>query len=310
MRDLDSPYLLSGLARCAHCGGPMESLGQDYSRRKGRFYGCAYHRKRGTAICKNSLRVEQARLDQVLLEAIGAALDDRILEAAVEEAFHRLGTGKTQCDRRKRIERELSVVEAHQRNLAEAIAHGEALEPLLGKLKEEEQRKEQLMGMLADLTAAPVIELDGARMKRQLRAKVADVRALLGRHISQARQVLKKLIQNPLMCEAYENVGERGYRVTGQGSYLPLLPAPIASPFVASPRGRARFCIHTVHRYCKGGMNDHMGTRHGGLPLPSFMLMRSAEQRGSFTAGLAIIQPQPASKCDAIPSPVRDAPPM
>lgn len=42
LRDLQSNYLLSGLARCKHCGGPMEALGKDYARRKGRTYGCSY----------------------------------------------------------------------------------------------------------------------------------------------------------------------------------------------------------------------------------------------------------------------------
>jgi len=41
-RDQDSKYLLTGMARCAHCGGPMTIVGQDYHRRKGRFYGCSY----------------------------------------------------------------------------------------------------------------------------------------------------------------------------------------------------------------------------------------------------------------------------
>ena len=42
VRDQDSKYLLTGMARCAHCGGPMTIVGQDYHRRKGRFYGCSY----------------------------------------------------------------------------------------------------------------------------------------------------------------------------------------------------------------------------------------------------------------------------
>ena len=74
-------------------------------------------------------------------------------------------------------------------------------------------------------------------MRRQLGAQFADAKAFLGRHISQARQILKKLIEKPLVCEAFEEGGQRGYRITGQGSYLKLLPAPIASPFVASPTG-------------------------------------------------------------------------
>ena len=46
-RDTESKYLLTGMARCAHCGGPMQIVGQDYHRKKGRFYGCSYYKKRG-----------------------------------------------------------------------------------------------------------------------------------------------------------------------------------------------------------------------------------------------------------------------
>ncbi len=31
--------------------------------------------------------------------------------------------------------------------------------------------------------------------------------------------------------------GKKGYNVTGQGSYLQLLPAPLVSPSVVSPTG-------------------------------------------------------------------------
>ena len=34
MRDIDSPYLLSGFVRCAHCGGPMEASGRDHGRQR------------------------------------------------------------------------------------------------------------------------------------------------------------------------------------------------------------------------------------------------------------------------------------
>ena len=97
VKHFESPYLLSGLARCAHCDGPMEALGRDYQRRKGRVYGCAYHRKRGSSICQNALRMDQDRIDDALLHALGAALDERILTLAVEKAFQQLSS--TDSDR-------------------------------------------------------------------------------------------------------------------------------------------------------------------------------------------------------------------
>ena len=238
-RDIESPYLLSGFARCKECGGPMESIGKDYSRRKGRFYGCAYHRKRGTAICKNSLRMEQAHLDKVLLQAIHEVLNERLLEVAVEKALQQLRLGQDESlDRKTAIGRELSMIEGHEANLVDAIARGETMDPLLAKLKLEETRKKSLIAELnAMLHQKPVVELDVARLKRDLRAKVTDTKSLLQRQPAQARQILKALFERPLICEEFEMDGQRGWKVSGEGSLFRLLPTAAASLCVVSPTG-------------------------------------------------------------------------
>ncbi len=241
-RDKQSDYLLSGLARCAHCGGPIEALGKDYARRKGRTYGCAYHRKRGAAICQNAVRIDQARIDQALLRAIGEALDERILELAIEKALLQLRAGDTdRLTRQQSIERELSLIEAYEKNLVDAIAKGQHMDPLLAKLKAEEARKKDLIAELDQLAKpADVITLDEARLKRELRTRIADAKGLLGRQRAEARQILRKLLDQPLQFEAFEEEGgKKGYTVTGRGSYLQLLPGMFAgvSPSVVSPTG-------------------------------------------------------------------------
>jgi len=39
------------------------------------FYGCAYHHKRGAAVCANGLEIRQERLEVAFLHALMAALD-------------------------------------------------------------------------------------------------------------------------------------------------------------------------------------------------------------------------------------------
>ena len=68
----------------------MEAIGRDYSRQKGRYYGCAYHRKCGTTICQNALRIKQDVLDEVVLGALYGLLDVKLLEEAVEKALEML----------------------------------------------------------------------------------------------------------------------------------------------------------------------------------------------------------------------------
>ncbi len=238
MRDFDSPYLLSGLARCRTCGGPIDASGRD-SGGKRRTYGCAYHRKRGASICKNALRIDQDVLDTIVLQAMSEALDERLTEVAIEKALARIRAGdETRLSRKSLVERELSLIEAHESNLVDAIARGENMDPLLAKLRAEEQRKKQLIEELSHLMRpASVVEIDEARIKRELQDRVKDTKNLLGRHPAQARQMLRKLLEEPLMCEAFEENGRKGYKVTGRGSYLRLLPSQLATPCVVSPTG-------------------------------------------------------------------------
>ena len=77
-------------------------------------------------------------------------------------------------------------------------------------------------------TADQVTSIDEARLKREMKARFADIKALLGRHVSSARQLLRVLMEHPLRCEAVREGDRKEYRVTGTGSYLPLLPETLA----------------------------------------------------------------------------------
>lgn len=224
-RDVESKYLLTGMARCAHCGGPMTIVGQDYHRQKGRFYGCSYYKSRGSSICKNSLLVEQELLDHTVLKAIEEALTEEMLKVAIEKALakHRAGAS-VQLDHRSRIERELSLIEAQLKNLVDAVANGRKEGTLFDRISSEEARKRSLIAELERLTLPEhITHIDEARLKRELKARFADTRALLGRHIASARRLLQVLVEHPLRLEAMENEGRKGYRVMGTGNYLPLL---------------------------------------------------------------------------------------
>jgi Recombinase zinc beta ribbon domain len=110
------------------------AMTRSHGKRREHFYGCAYHHKRGATICPNNLVIRQELLDHAVLQAIHEVLDERIVEAAVDKALTRLRTGQArQIDRRAAVERELSLIEAQERRLVEAIKRGgEALDPLVG----------------------------------------------------------------------------------------------------------------------------------------------------------------------------------
>jgi hypothetical protein len=68
-----------------------------------------------------------------------------------------------------------------------------------------------------------VTSLDAVRLKRDLRDRVRDVRVLLGRHPTQARQMLRKLLVEKIETVPIAEPTRRGYRLSGRLNYGRLL---------------------------------------------------------------------------------------
>ena len=236
-------FLLSGIATCVTCGGSLVAFTRDYKRagQRGRFYGCNYNHKRGAKVCANRILIRQDKLDQVVLDAIAEALDERLLERAVEKAAARLARRRRAApDRRAQLERELADVEARlQRGLDALLAGTEAADELRARLRVEKDRKAALTAELGALKGrrGDVAPFDERRLLEELRARVRDVRGLLGRDIPRTRQILRRLLVGRLECRAFDEGGRVGYRFTVQGSYASLLPAGLSAPEMVTPAG-------------------------------------------------------------------------
>jgi site-specific DNA recombinase len=230
-----SPYLLTGFTECSLCQGAVGGVTQFHgngpasNRKRITFYACNLHRKRGPSICANDVVLRQEIVDQVVLEAIRDALDQKIIDASIDKALARLDAGqKPRIDRRFQIEQELSLLEARLARLVQAIASGGPIEALIGQLKAEEARKKALADELAGLRGfGKVIDLDAVRIKRDLRGRVADVVALLGRHTFQARQMLRRLLAGKIRMEPIRNEAQKGYRLFGRLNIGRLLQAEV-----------------------------------------------------------------------------------
>jgi site-specific DNA recombinase len=182
VEDFESPYLLSGLARCAPCGGALVGLTRAHGRGRRPLYGCAYHHKRGAAVCANDVEIRQERLETAFLDALRKVLDARMIEEAVREALPRLRQDcEGRLDRRAMLARERSLVEARVRHLVEVVKRGLATDALLRELEAEEARKGVLAAELAQLADLErVATLDGPQVARELAGLAAKVQALLG----------------------------------------------------------------------------------------------------------------------------------
>ncbi len=255
--DIDSPYLLTGMARCGVCGGTIQALTRGHGAKRARFYGCGYNHKRGSTICPNGLQIRQDILDGAVLHAINDVLDERTIEAAVDKALERLRSGQERdLDRRGQIERELSLIEHRIQRTVDAIANAGPMEELVARLREEKARKQGLVQNLDGLgDLERIVSLDTKRLAHTLRERVADTKALLVRNIPQARQMLRKLVPDRVTLEPFEENGERGYRFTGEGTYARLFAC---ATFGGGPNG-IRTRVSALRGPCPRPLDDGAG---------------------------------------------------
>lgn len=251
-------YLLTGFATCGVCGGAIAAdarvHGTAPNKRLVRLYGCTFHRRRGDAICTNAVLLRQEVLDHAILQAISEVLDEHILDAAVDKALAKLRAGQQDhLDRRTQIERELSLITGRMDRAMDALLNGGPKDELIARLNDEKSRKQALteeVSKLGHLTS--VVSIDAPQLKRDLRTRVADVKALLGRHTPQARQMLRKLLVGKIAMEPVAAARQRGYRVRGALAIGRLLTGeafePITGRTVVTPAGFGTSCRTTPLR--------------------------------------------------------------
>ncbi len=232
-----SRYLLSGFARCAVCGGGFASHTRDHGSRRGYFYGCITHWKRGA--CRNAMLAPMAGLDAEVL----ATLQDDILRPTVIEQVLAIAleerSPKRQSQALATLERELTTVRAECERLAEAIGRGGPLDALLERLRGRQARRQELEALLAgrQTLAAPVA---GASLDQRLRAKLADWRGLLTRNVESGRDVLRALLAGPLRFTPIDEARRSGYAFDGSIALDRLVSGVIdlvPRTGVASPTG-------------------------------------------------------------------------
>ena len=93
------------------------------------------------------------------------------------------------------IERQVSLIKPRLQHLVKAIAMGKAMEVVFTELQKEEAAKKVFGARLSGLVhLASLSTLDGKRFERALVERVVDAKGVLGRHIQQTRQNMRKLI--------------------------------------------------------------------------------------------------------------------
>jgi site-specific DNA recombinase len=164
-------YLLSGLARCATCGGGMEVFKRWSD--KANVYGCATHRRKGPSICENSAVIEMGTADAAVLAVVEQALDPELLAAVVDRTAEKLAG---QVNLRTQVEAQLGDVEAQIRRATSAILAGRRAAAARGSLRGLETERQRLERELKARSAT----FDRGKLRQSLQRHAADWRACSG----------------------------------------------------------------------------------------------------------------------------------
>lgn len=224
-------HLLSSLARCSACGGPIHA-------RKGRsgqeamdVYMCSYFHDR--ASCTNSLRRPVEEADGGCIEWIKSnVLREEVVLEILREVRQRItqqhagGEGEVEG-----LEEKAAQLKKEIANLAEAVAlTGGSVKPLAQKLSERQERLSGIEARLQLLKVAPdVLSMEVRRLEASVRKRLDEFRELLDREPAEARKIVEALLDGPLKFRPIETTEGKRYEITGRiatGALLQALPCP------------------------------------------------------------------------------------
>jgi site-specific DNA recombinase len=213
-------YMLSGLGRCAECGGPMRSDTGKMSYETVRVYNCAWHRDRGATVCTNSLRRPIEAVDAALLRWIKTnLLRENVIVEALEELRQRfIERAQKASIEGPALTQEADKLRSEIDRLSEAImSTTDAPTTLVKMLKEREKRLSAVEGKLATLRTAPeALDVELARMEKLARQRLAELATSIQTGPLEARKALETLVAGPLQFTPVQTTEGKRYRVTGE----------------------------------------------------------------------------------------------
>jgi hypothetical protein len=212
-----------------------------HGRQRVRFYMCSAFHHRGSRVCPNNQALPMARIDQ---EVLAAFRDDLLHPAVIERALAKLRK-RLEVPVEDRSERRHQLVPESQRldreliRLSDALADGAPAVSVMAAIREREQRRAALASELTRLDAetTPTQALDVAMSEAQRR--IDDWRTTLSQATTQARGMLRVLLENRLVLTPRPEVNK--VELSGRGNFGRVLEGLIpVSQAMASPTGSPR----------------------------------------------------------------------
>lgn len=210
-------HLLTGLSRCACCGGSMavRSRKQGHHGERTFLYVCSTFHYRGPSICANTVKVPVDVADCAALEMLEQdILDPVIVDMAIDQVVRILSRPDDTSARRDALEAEASKLRRELGNLSEiAAAGGAEVATLLASMRQREARLAEVRRQIEQLRVARPC-LSDELIRREARARVADWRAVAGRGGAAARGLLSTVLQDRLTFTPVTEAEGAGYRIS------------------------------------------------------------------------------------------------
>lgn len=223
-------HLLSGLARCGQCGGPMQVANSKSGPRIIKVYTCGWRRDRGASVCKNTMR----RPMTLVNEAVVTELRDKVLtERMVRLVLSKLRTiareqTVTRDERLPAMEDEARQLRRELDNLTGALAAAPASHALIEALGSRERRLHTLQIELEAARLAPRQMEDAFdALEIEALARLGDVAQMIERTADGARKTVERLFDEPLKMTPRK---DGRFEITGRTSLGNLLFHSIGDP--------------------------------------------------------------------------------
>ena len=236
-------HLLSGLAVCAVCNGPIAVSNAKVSYDNVRAYGCSYHRSRGDEVCKNTLRRPMETVNEAVIGWIQQnMLSEEVILEVLQEVRRRLAErAKMTTTDTPRLQQEAAQLRAEISRLVGALAATEHKpEPIVVAIAERQDRLSALEARLRAAKAAPeAIQLEIRRMEGEVRKRLQDLRGMIERNPAEARKVVQTIFAGPLRFSPVKTEDGKRYQIEGEASVVKMLTGegPVSCTNEASPAG-------------------------------------------------------------------------
>jgi Recombinase zinc beta ribbon domain/Recombinase len=262
-------YLLTGITRCAVCGGPLTAINGREGEKPIKVYACAYRRDRGESVCSNKLRRPVEDVNAAVLRWVEAnVFTEELLLESLKKVRTRLAKRvKEVVSDMPQLEGRAAKLRAEIANIVDLMAVTPKAEAghLLAAMHERHEELTALDTRINATKAAPeTILFEVRRMEEEARKLIADLRTAAAMEPTKARALLERIFDGKLTGEPRRDRGrlslpDGGHRVVGphagpgrRGGYAKTLPQ------ICVPSGKQRL-VHRISGLFSRTFRDGLG---------------------------------------------------